>query len=88
MKEQFPAIPTDVLEEITCNGIDGETFIELNDEYLREIAPKLCDRIRMKKAVNMALTLTSPVRLRLIIISLKHEYTIIATAHAPCSTIQ
>ena len=47
------------MEEITANEIDGEMFIELNDEYLREIAPKLCERMKMKKAVNIALSLTS-----------------------------
>lgn len=61
VKDEFPAISEDALQAIAANEIDGEMFIELNDEYLRELAPKLCDRIRLKKAVNMALSLTSPV---------------------------
>ena len=63
IKGQFPMISDTVMDEITTHGIDGETFIALDDENLREIAPKLCDRVRMKKAVQMALNVTSPVSL-------------------------
>ena len=52
----------DALEAIGSNEIDGEMFIELNEEYLHEIAPKVCDRIRMKGAVGMALNLISLVK--------------------------
>ena len=35
--------------------IDGLTFIQLNEEYLRELAPLLGDRIKIKKLVSVAL---------------------------------
>ena len=61
VKDQFPAISEAVMDEITSHDVDGETFIALDDENLKEIAPKLCDRVKMKKAVQMALNGTSPV---------------------------
>lgn len=49
------------MDEIASNGSDGETFIALDDDSLQEIALKLCDRVRMKKAVQVALNVTSPI---------------------------
>ena len=31
--------------------IDGEMFLVLNDEYLREVAPLLGDRLKIKKII-------------------------------------
>lgn len=35
--------------------IDGEVFVALNDEYLREIARLLGDRLKIKRALATAL---------------------------------
>ena len=32
--------------------IDGEAFLELTEEYLREVAPILGDRIKLKKIIS------------------------------------
>ena len=39
LKEEVPNISEVVLEKITERKIDGEVFLALNDEYLREITP-------------------------------------------------
>ena len=31
------------------HGIDGATFCEMSDNHLREVAPKICDRVKLKK---------------------------------------
>ena len=41
VKDQVPNISQDVLDNILQHKIDGEVFLALNDEYLREIAPLL-----------------------------------------------
>ena len=51
IQEQIPQIEKDVLENIVLHKIDGETFLILNDEYLREIAPLLGDRLKIKKHI-------------------------------------
>ena len=47
----MPKIENDVLEKIVEHKIDGETFLVLNDEYLREVAPLLGDRLKIKKVI-------------------------------------
>lgn len=49
--EEIPQIEKDVLEKIVLHKIDGETFLVLTDAYLREIAPLLGDRLKMKKLI-------------------------------------
>ena len=39
LKEQITFISEGILERFVEHKIDGEVFLELNDEYLREIAP-------------------------------------------------
>ena len=51
IQEEIPQIEKDVLENIVLHKIDGETFLVLNDEYLREIAPLLGDRLKLKKLI-------------------------------------
>ena len=41
VKEQIPSISDEILERFKEHEIDGSVFLELNDEYLREIAPRL-----------------------------------------------
>ena len=55
LKEQIPFISEGILESIVEHKIDGEVFLELNDEYLREITPLLGDRLKLKKIINKAL---------------------------------
>ena len=55
MKEQIPFISEGILERFVEHKIDGEVFLQLNDEYLREIAPLLGDRLKLKKIINKAL---------------------------------
>ena len=55
LKEQIPFISEGILERFVEHKIGGEVFLELNDEYLREIAPLLGDRLKLKKIINKAL---------------------------------
>lgn len=61
LKDQVPTLPEDVLQSIVAHKIDGEVFLEMNDEYLREIAPLLGDRLKIKRAIRTALIFISPV---------------------------
>ena len=55
LKEQIPFISEGILERFVDHKIDGEVFLQLNDENLREIAPLLGDRLKLKKIINKAL---------------------------------
>lgn len=54
LKERVPTISEDVLKRIEDQRIDGEVFLALDDEYMREIAPLLGDRVKLKKVLNSA----------------------------------
>lgn len=51
LSDELPLIEPSVLDKIIEHKIDGETFLLLNDEYLREIAPLLGDRLKIKKVI-------------------------------------
>jgi len=51
VSDELPFIESSVLDKIVEHKIDGETFLLLNDEYLREIAPLLGDRLKIKKII-------------------------------------
>ena len=55
LKEQISFISEGILERFVEHKIDGEVFLQLNDEYLREIAPLVGDRLKLKKIINKAL---------------------------------
>jgi hypothetical protein len=55
VKDQIPSISDEVLERFKEHEIDGSVFLELNDEYLREIAPRLGDRLKLKRIITRAL---------------------------------
>ena len=59
VKEQIPSISSEILERFKEHRIDGSVFLELNDEYLREIAPKVGDRLRLKRIITKALNSSS-----------------------------
>ena len=44
-------IPTLDEENIRKHNIDGATFLQLNEEYLKELAPLLGDRMKLKKII-------------------------------------
>ena len=54
MREQIPSISDEILERFEEHKIDGSVFLELNDEYLREIAPRLGDRLKLKRIIAKA----------------------------------
>ena len=51
VSDELPFIESSVLDKIVEHKINGETFLLLNDEYLREIAPLLGDRLKIKKII-------------------------------------
>ena len=48
-------VDDEVLSNLKKHKIDGETFLQLNEEYLREVAPLLGDRIKLKRVITSAL---------------------------------
>ena len=64
LKRQLPSMDKNIFEKILEHKIDGEVFLSLNDEYLREIAPLLGDRLKLKRAVNSALISCSTVSIK------------------------
>ena len=67
LKEQIPSITEELLEKFKEHEIDGSVFLELNDEYLREISPRLGERLKLKRIITRALnsSLVSYVRFNL-----------------------
>ena len=61
LQNEIPTISGDILEKIIAHKIDGEVFLEIDDEYLREIAPLVGDRVKMKRAIRTAVNLTTRV---------------------------
>ena len=61
LKNEIPTISGDILDKIIAHKIDGEVFLEIDDEYLREIAPLVGDRVKMKRAIRTAVNLTTRV---------------------------
>ena len=45
-------VDDEVLSNLKKHKIDGETFLRLNEEYLREVAPLLGDRIKLKRVIT------------------------------------
>ena len=42
-------ISEDVAENFQEHGIDGETFLLMSDDELKEVAPRMADRMKLKK---------------------------------------
>ncbi len=55
LKNEIPAIHRGILDRIVEHKIDGEVFLSLNDEYLREVAPLLGDRLKIRCVLNSLL---------------------------------
>ncbi len=52
IKNEIPAISVEILETIAAQKIDGEVLLEMSDGDLLEIAPRLGDRLKLKKAAR------------------------------------
>ena len=52
LKQDIPSISESILDKILEHKIDGEVFLSLNDENLREIAPLLGDRLKIKRVIS------------------------------------
>ena len=48
---EIPTMDEEVLENIRKHKIDGATFLQLDEQYLKELAPLLGDRMKLKKIV-------------------------------------
>ena len=48
---EFSDLEDHVSENIKKHKIDGQTFLQLNEEYLKEVAPLLGDRLKLKKVI-------------------------------------
>ena len=48
LKEEIPDLSDSVVQEILKHRIDRVTFIELTEDNLKEIAPLLGDRMKLK----------------------------------------
>lgn len=65
LQDEIPTLSSDILQKIVDHKIDGEVFLSLNDEYLREIAPLLGDRLKIRRVVAATLAKVSTVSLLL-----------------------
>lgn len=54
IKTRAPSLSEKVLEVFIAENIDGEVFLELNDEQLREVVPLFGDRLKIKLAIKAA----------------------------------
>ena len=52
LKERVPSISKAILDCVMEHKIDGEVFLSLTDENLREIAPLLGDRLKIKRVIS------------------------------------
>lgn len=52
-------IDVTILENFKKHKIDGSVFVRLTEEYLLEVAPLLCDRLKIKRAIADTLDVTS-----------------------------
>ena len=52
--------PQDVIEAVIKNEIDGEIFMDLSEDYLKEIAPRLKDRVLLKRLQSANSSSTHP----------------------------
>ncbi len=59
LKELIPTLSESILKTIVEQKIDGEVFLELDDSSMREIAPLLGDRLKIKRVLDVSLSRTS-----------------------------
>lgn len=61
LKQEIPTLSQEVLRKLEEHKVDGEVFLGLNDEYLREVAPLLGDRLKIKRVIRFTLEKSSSV---------------------------
>ena len=65
LQEEIPTLSSDILQKIVDHKMDGEVFLSLNDEYLREIAPLLGDWLKIRRMlVKVSTSHMADVRIR------------------------
>ena len=47
-------IPVDVVENFKVHGINGQAFLQLSEDHLREVAPRIVDRLNLKGIASKA----------------------------------
>ena len=62
LRENIPSISDEIFQAILDHG---EVFLSLDDEYLREIAPLLGDRLKIKRLMSKTSAGLSNVRISL-----------------------
>ena len=45
-------VPADIFECSKEHGIDGQTFLLLSEDHLKEIAPRIVDRVSLKSIAS------------------------------------
>ena len=55
LSDRLPQLDREVFDNIIKHKIDGELFLFLNDGSLREIAPILGDRLKIRRLINQLL---------------------------------
>ena len=58
LKEQVPTVSGDILDNIIDQKIDGEVLLALDDASMKEIAPLLGDRVKIKRVIKCVLSKT------------------------------
>ena len=61
LRRHAPSLDNSVFEKMMEHKIDGEVFLCLNEEYLREIAPLRGDCLKIKLILNSLLASCSSV---------------------------
>ena len=56
LSAEVPDLDKTVLENFITHKISGDVFIDLTEEYLRELVPLVGERLRVKRAVVKAQT--------------------------------
>ena len=61
LREKCPEVSESVLESISDHKIDGDAFLQLDYQGLKEIAPLLGDRLKIKRVMKSILDEMTPV---------------------------
>ena len=48
LNQEIPTLSQYIIKNLEEHKVDGEVFLALNDKYLRQIAPLLGDRLKIK----------------------------------------
>ena len=45
-------IPQDVIDNLQGHAVDGESLIAMNNDNIKEVAPRIVDRIKLGKVIS------------------------------------